>query len=228
MLLTKLKAEDLSAVLESNGLPATQANKEKIMACLGDRVQQQMRYYALASLSIEVRKNKNMFLNNSDHSQTLDFLTLDEVAGIAETEFKDIIHSEIAAQTHAHPTFITTVKNPSVHCDLYLSAVKRTIHHVIEAIACEYIKERQIHTADECIKSQYDDMDLEYDKTEDICNYECVTTLIYKVNQKQFSYTLNISFDSRSFSDERHCEKFVESVIRATDKEISKAMSNLH
>ncbi|MED1018564.1 hypothetical protein [Bacillus atrophaeus] len=230
MLITTLKNDDLMSVLESNGLPPTQENQQLVMDFLGDQVQQQMRFYAMASLSLEVRKHKNLFLNSDYYTKMIGSFSLDEILGLAEMEFKDIIENEFSILFVGvkNPTFIDLVENPLAYDEKYLSAFERTVHHVIEAVACGFIQERHYHTSEECIDSKYSDIQIEYDELEKVYNYECLTTLYYQINKRNFLYSINVKFDNRAFHQEIACQQFIKNIEKTTNVEIKKEMSNFH
>lgn len=124
--------------------------------------------------------------------------SLDEILSFAEMEFKDILENEFSLQLafEEHPNFLSMIKNPFSQKDQYqyLYALERSIHHVIEAVACEYIHEQHYHTAEEMLNSEYSDIYIEYDEIENSYIFESAVRLNYQINEKNSFTNLTLLY----------------------------------
>ncbi|MCX4074741.1 hypothetical protein OQZ55_00225 [Bacillus subtilis] len=156
--------------------------------------------------------------------------SLDEILSFAEMEFKDILENEFSLQLafEEHPNFLSMIKNPFSQKDLYLYAVERSIHHVIEAVACEYIHEQHYHTAEEMLNSEYSDIYIEYDEIENSYIFESAVRLNYQINEKKFIYQFNIVVHDQTFFQQDHFQEFILNIEQTAEAVIRKEMSKPH
>ncbi|MGN7209688.1 hypothetical protein ACTHPW_18995 [Bacillus velezensis] len=167
-------------------------------------------------------------LNDNSFGKKKGSRALDEILVLAEMEFQDILNNELNLQTFGreNPSFASLVFNPFIEDELYLYPFEKTVLHVIEAVACDYIHEGHYHCAGECSGSQHSDMEIEYDPHERSFIFGNSLTLMYQVGKRELSYTINVKFDNRAFQQEAACQRLIQSIEEVTYNELKRMKEN--